>query len=159
IWRWCHRNPVVATLAGSVVLLFFSGFALVAWKWREAEHQKSLLGEAQADVIRERNDAKSSAAMAEAINRFLVHEILEAAAPERTGGRPVPIQEVLHMAAEKVGPSFSREPKVEASVRRMIGEVYFKLAQYPEARPHLTRAHELYDRLLGPRHRDTLDTL
>jgi eukaryotic-like serine/threonine-protein kinase len=158
-WRWCRRNPAVASLAATVALLFFGGFSLVAWKWLEAESQKRLLGRAQVDVIRERNEAKGSAATAEAINNFLVHEVLEAAAPERTGGRPVPIQEVLRMAAEKVGPSFAKEPKVEASVRRTIGDVYFKLAQYQEARPHLTKAHELFNRLLGPRHRDTLDRL
>jgi serine/threonine protein kinase len=158
-WRWCRRNPAVASLAATVALLFFGGFSLVSWKWLEAESQKALLRRAQLDVIRERNEAKDSAATAEAINHFLVDEILKAAAPERTGGRPVTIQEVLLLAAEKVGPSFSREPMVEASVRLMIGEIYFQSARYPEARPHLTRAHELYDRLLGPGHPDTLKTL
>src|SRR5262249_328533 len=35
-WRWCKRNPVVAALAGLLVLVGTAGFGLVTWKWLEA---------------------------------------------------------------------------------------------------------------------------
>jgi serine/threonine protein kinase len=46
LWRWCRRNPVVAGLAASLVLVFLSGFAGVAWKWQEVEWVKLIAREA-----------------------------------------------------------------------------------------------------------------
>ena len=40
--RWCRRNPGVASLAAALVLAFLTGFAGIAWKWREAERQTGL---------------------------------------------------------------------------------------------------------------------
>jgi WD40 repeat protein/tRNA A-37 threonylcarbamoyl transferase component Bud32 len=36
-WRWCRRNPVVASLTAAVLLLFAVGFAGVAWNYWRAE--------------------------------------------------------------------------------------------------------------------------
>jgi tRNA A-37 threonylcarbamoyl transferase component Bud32 len=37
IWRWCRRNPVVASLTAAVLLLFVAGVAGVGWNYRQAE--------------------------------------------------------------------------------------------------------------------------
>jgi eukaryotic-like serine/threonine-protein kinase len=36
LWRWCRRNPVVATLAAAAVLIFLLGFAGVTWEGQRA---------------------------------------------------------------------------------------------------------------------------
>jgi serine/threonine protein kinase/WD40 repeat protein/Tfp pilus assembly protein PilF len=36
-WRWCKRNPAVATLLVMLLFAFLGGFAGVAWQWRRAE--------------------------------------------------------------------------------------------------------------------------
>ena len=36
-WRWCRRNPAVASLAAALVVAVVTGLALVVWKWQEAE--------------------------------------------------------------------------------------------------------------------------
>jgi eukaryotic-like serine/threonine-protein kinase len=36
VWRWCRRNPVVATLAAAAVFLFLLGFAGVTWQGQRA---------------------------------------------------------------------------------------------------------------------------
>jgi WD40 repeat protein/serine/threonine protein kinase len=36
-WRWCRRNPVVASLLAAVLLLFLAGFAGVTWNYWQAE--------------------------------------------------------------------------------------------------------------------------
>jgi WD40 repeat protein/serine/threonine protein kinase len=42
LWRWCRRNPLVASLMAALVLVFLLGYAGVTWKWREAERQKEI---------------------------------------------------------------------------------------------------------------------
>jgi WD40 repeat protein/predicted Ser/Thr protein kinase len=38
LWRWCRRNPVVATLAATATLIFVLGFAGVTWQGHRARH-------------------------------------------------------------------------------------------------------------------------
>jgi len=38
LWRWSRRNTKVASLAGSLILVFALGFIGVFWEWRRAEH-------------------------------------------------------------------------------------------------------------------------
>jgi WD40 repeat protein/serine/threonine protein kinase len=65
--KWARRRPAVAGLLALVAVLFFTGFALVAWKWREAEdaRQRALdLADAQekaaAEASRERDAAQEA---------------------------------------------------------------------------------------------------
>jgi serine/threonine protein kinase len=36
IWRWCKRNPNVATLAAALLVIIVTSFAAVTWQWRRA---------------------------------------------------------------------------------------------------------------------------
>jgi WD40 repeat protein len=36
-WRWCRRNPVIASLSAALLLLFGAGFAGVTWNYWEAD--------------------------------------------------------------------------------------------------------------------------
>ncbi len=47
-WRWCWRNPRVAGLTASLVLVFLVGFLGVVWQWRCAE-ANAARAERQAD--------------------------------------------------------------------------------------------------------------
>ena len=40
VWLWCRRQPVRASLAGALVLVFAVGLAGVLWQWRRAERQR-----------------------------------------------------------------------------------------------------------------------
>ncbi len=40
VWRWCRRNPVVATLTAVAVLMFLLGFAGVTWQGRKASEAR-----------------------------------------------------------------------------------------------------------------------
>src|SRR5262249_32301959 len=42
LWRWCRRNPAVASLISALVLVLLAGKAGIAWKWLEAERQKEI---------------------------------------------------------------------------------------------------------------------
>jgi WD40 repeat protein len=41
-WRWCRRNPVVASLSAALGLVTLCALALVTWKWLAADAQKTL---------------------------------------------------------------------------------------------------------------------
>jgi WD40 repeat protein len=40
VWRWCRRNPAIAGMLAAVVLFAATAFAVVTWKWRDAEHAR-----------------------------------------------------------------------------------------------------------------------
>src|SRR5262249_12817054 len=67
VWRWCRRNPVIASMAAALVLVFLAGFAGVAWKWQEAEREKNGAQAAEnreavahAEADRERRQAETN---------------------------------------------------------------------------------------------------
>jgi serine/threonine-protein kinase len=72
--RWCRRHPAVAVLTALLILVFVSGFAGVAWKWREAEQHKqqaqqaeqeaAARAEAEADARRKAEQAQKDTARA-----------------------------------------------------------------------------------------------
>jgi WD40 repeat protein len=41
-WRWCRRNPVIATLAAAAVFIFLLGFAGVTWEGQQARKARDL---------------------------------------------------------------------------------------------------------------------
>ncbi len=55
--RWCRRNPVPAGLLAALFLVFWTGFGLVAWKWRDAVAERE---------AKEEQVVKANAAGAEA---------------------------------------------------------------------------------------------
>jgi serine/threonine protein kinase/WD40 repeat protein len=54
-WRWCRRNPLVASLLAGIVLVFLMGFAGVFWQWRGAEtaRQEEKFQRRRADALRQ----------------------------------------------------------------------------------------------------------
>ncbi|HEX4132870.1 MAG TPA: tetratricopeptide repeat protein [Pirellulales bacterium] len=164
--RWYRHNPVVARLTAALILVFLAGFAGVTWKWREAERQKLEIAAARNDAVAQREqameakeDAKRQATIAETINNFLVDDMLAAAAPELARGHQVTVEEVLRQVGPKIEKALGDEPEVEASVRNTIGTTMYRLGLYDDAEPHLRRALELRETVLGPDAPDTLAAL
>ena len=54
VWRWCRRNPVVATLATTAVFVFLLGFAGVTWQGQRASKARDLAqGRLYESLVRE----------------------------------------------------------------------------------------------------------
>jgi serine/threonine protein kinase len=150
VWLWAKRKPLLAGLTTAAALLLLTLIASLTTGM-------ILLERKNRDVVQERNAAKKEAAKAVAINRFLTHDLLAAAAPERNPrDRKVTVEEALRRAAEKVGGAFADQPEVEASVRLTIGSTYHSLGLLTDALPHVRRAVALYDELLPADHEETL---
>ncbi len=57
LWRWCRRNPSLATLACLFVVSLVFGLAGIAWKWQEAESERQNVVIAEKRTALERDDA------------------------------------------------------------------------------------------------------
>jgi non-specific serine/threonine protein kinase/serine/threonine-protein kinase len=115
--------------------------------------------------IRQSIRANREAAVAQAVNDFLQHDLLaQASAATQSGpsAKPDPHLEVrtaLDRAAARITGKFDRQPEVEAAIRDTIGQAYVDLGLYPEARKQFERALELYRRVLGAENPETLKTM
>jgi tetratricopeptide (TPR) repeat protein/predicted Ser/Thr protein kinase len=127
---------------------------------------------AEATAVQERNRAVTEkqraddeSATAKAINDFLQNDLLAQAGARAQAGRgtkPDPdlkVRTALDRAAADIAQKFDKQPLVEASIRQTIGNAYFELGIYPEARKQTERAFELRRRLLGEDHPDTLSVM
>jgi WD40 repeat protein/predicted Ser/Thr protein kinase len=56
-WRWCRRNPRLATAVGAALLSLLIGLAGVSWQWRHAESQRQ---RAEANELMARQNAYAS---------------------------------------------------------------------------------------------------
>lgn len=64
-WRWCRRNPMVASLATGFVLALFSGLIGVTSQWRRAESNAHDAMQAAIEAVRAADSEKRSRAQAE----------------------------------------------------------------------------------------------
>ena len=143
-WRWCRRKPLLAGMAASLLLAVASGLAGIALSWREAVRQRALL------LVAEK-EARSQAAISEAINRFLIDRVLGQASPENNpDANRITLLEVLDRAAKDVGTSFEGQSEVEASIRIAIGRAYHGLGENARSEVHFRAAFALLRRGSGP---------
>jgi hypothetical protein len=135
--KWARRQPLVAALLLLLALVISgSGVGLTALLLRAERHLA---------------DAQAAEADTQAMNDFLVNDLLAAARPEEQG-REVTIRQALDAAVPKLEAAFAGRPGVEASVRDAIGYTYFQLGLHALAEPQLRRSRDLLGDLLGPEH-------
>ena len=148
--KFARRNRalvggLVGTLAALVLgLVGTSWFALVATRER--------------DIAKDaRDEARRSYAQAEAINQFLIEDMIGSATQEREGYK-VTIAEALEYARGRVAERFENQPELEAAVRHAIGDVYLSLGILDVATTELQKALTIRQRRLGPNAEETLQT-
>jgi tetratricopeptide (TPR) repeat protein len=143
-----HRAFFVAGAAAFVALLL--GVIVSTVLYVRAESARTLAAE-------ERDRAREAEARAEAINDFLVHDLLYAATPEVAQGRKLTVEEVLAEAARRVDTAFPEEPELAASLRSTLGDVFWRLGLYPLAMAQLDSARSLFTALRGESDAKTLE--
>jgi serine/threonine protein kinase/tetratricopeptide (TPR) repeat protein len=150
--KFVRRNRHAVLAATFVLMALMSGVAVSTWQWRQAVKASGL-------AETRRAEAEQAASTVRAINDFLVKGMLAAGTPDIAQGRKVTAEEVLDQAARKIDGAFPEQPEVEAAVRMAIGSAYTSLGLHAKALPHLERALEIRQELLGEEHADTLETL
>jgi tetratricopeptide (TPR) repeat protein len=142
-WRWCRREPGLATASG------FAAAALVA-----ATAVSLLFAFHKAKRAEEARSA----------TKFLIG-LLEASEPVGIGnfpfgntvgkGRHLGLREFLDGDAyQRVTDSLKDQPDVQAMLMDTIGNLYRSLARYPEAKRMLQSSREIRQKTLGDKHPD-----
>jgi eukaryotic-like serine/threonine-protein kinase len=90
--------------------------------------------QALAGTERAREDARTEADKAKAVNDFLTKDLLTQAEPANNAAEDhVTLLEVLDRAADKVSQRFGPQPEVEEALRRTIANTYQGLASWEKA--------------------------
>jgi eukaryotic-like serine/threonine-protein kinase len=93
--------------------------------------------------------ARAAQMRAERVNGFL-RTLLSSVRPT-TGGRDVPVSDVLDSAGRRADIELAAQPDVHAVLETVIGQSYLSLGRYADAEQHLRAALELHRRVSGPR--------
>ena len=72
MWRWSRRNPAIASLAATLLLVVFSSLVVISWKWGEAERGKQE-AQKQSELAR----TQSSLAQKESQNAQIKSELAQ----------------------------------------------------------------------------------
>jgi tetratricopeptide (TPR) repeat protein len=176
-WRWCRRNPAVATLSALALALLvaIAVISSVAAVRLKGERDQVAQQREQAEIAREAEAAEKSHALqaekdavaerdtATAIRLFL-EDILDQTQPaNQVGFGQVPdlnlkLRTVLDRASSKIDDKFQDQPFVKASLHRTIGDAYYSIGEAALARRHLEQALVLARQQFGELHSHTLDT-
>ena len=145
-------------MASAFALLLLSVAGLAAGTLLIArERDRAVAAERLAETAAEQ--ARSEAAIAQAVSNFLQQDLLAQADPINEPDRDLKLRTVLDRASRSIGGRFDRQPLIEAAIRRTIATTYQSLFLPQEAQPHLERALELLRRVRGEEHPETMDAL
>ncbi len=137
--------------------------ALTAEQAAKAAEARALDERNRAVAEKQRADTESATAVA--VNDFLRNDLLAQAGATAQAGlgskpdRNLTVRTALDRAAKQIEGKFRSTPLVEASLRETIGATYLDLGLSTEAQRELERAVDVRRRLLGERHKDTLESL
>jgi serine/threonine protein kinase len=129
-WRWCRRNPIIASLAAAVLALMAMAV--------------TILGVSNIHVRRE-------AANATAISKLLQHA-LESANPDSAKGADYTVRQLLDDISTDLSDRLRDQPEAEAAIRATIGKAYLGSQSRHKAESHLRAALEIRERIFGPKH-------
>lgn len=105
---------------------------------------------ARVDAIASAAMAQNEAARANAVAAFLTDDLLSAGNPEIAGRRDVSVREVLDRAQSRLEGRFRDQPRVEATLTRILGTAYAGLNEREPAERLLLSAEQLLSERLGP---------
>lgn len=145
LWRWCRREPALASALALTFLLLLTvaiGSSLAA-----------------ARIARERERAEAQARKSQRVSQFLT-DMIRGIQPERALGRDVSVmREILDQAEKRFDSELKGLPEVEAELRDTIGSTYHQLLDFPKAEAMHREALRLRLASLGETHPDTLETM
>jgi len=147
--RWGKRNRKVVNAGGLFLVVSVIGLSIGA----------VLLQRAGAETEHQRQAAVSAQRKAEAINRFLVDDLLKQADPVNNPvGEQLTVRQLLDKASDRLDAQtgLDDQPEVEAELRTVIGHAFEYLSVFDKAEQHYRRGSDLILQLHGPNDLKTL---
>jgi tetratricopeptide (TPR) repeat protein len=147
--RWAKRHRTLVSAAAVLLVAAVVGLSVGA----------VLLRRAGVETEKQRQGAVTARQRAEAINRFLVDDLLKQADPvNNTVGDKLTVRQLLDKAADRLDArsGLADQPEVEAEVQSVIGHAYEYLSVFDKAERHYHRAWDLRAGLRGPADPGTL---
>jgi serine/threonine protein kinase/Tfp pilus assembly protein PilF len=147
--RWGRRHRTFVSAAAVLMFAAVVGLSVGA----------ALLQRARVETENQRRAAVTARQRAEAINRFLVDDLLKQTDPMHNPvGNQLTVRQLLDLAGARLNAGAGRGlgPEVEAEVRSVIGHAYEYLGDSSQAESHYSRAVELRSRLRGADDPETL---
>ncbi len=123
----------------------------------EATKSRDEATKARDEAAEARKRADAAAAEAEAINEFLVKDLLTASDPMKAKGRTITLEEVLENARAHADEVFQDQPLLSARLHATLGEIEYRLGRFLEAERHFRRAWDVRREQLGAAAQATLD--
>lgn len=99
--------------------------------------------------------ANRSRAEAQAIADFLQNDVFGSVSYEKA--KDSDFAYVLDVASERLDEGNFKNPLLEASIRRTLGQAYNAILKPDQGIKHMERAHRVYVERLGPEHEVTID--
>jgi serine/threonine-protein kinase len=142
--KFVRRNRVPVALAALMLISLVAGIIGTSLQTIRA-------AEAERTARREAETAKD-------VLTFFVLDMIGAADPS-VDGHDVTVVELLQKAEARIADRFAERPEIRATLRHVLGQTYGSLGLTREALEQSRRAYALRSELLGPDHRDTLDSM
>ena len=156
--RWSRRHRTAVTIGAGLLQTTVVVLAVSTWLLSQSrtriDRERIAAVEAQLTAEHERQNASEALKRAEAVNSFLVKDLLEQANPELGGGGgTMPLGEAVKRAVvaldAKAG-SF-QQPDIEAAIRGTIGDAYTVIGDPKVAADQLRKARALLARIAPSR--------
>lgn len=150
--KFARRHKALVGAAAAIVVVLLAGVIVSTAALVQARQARKI-------ALQQKADADQARRIAESVNAFLLHDILESIDPQLAQGREITVRQVLERAAAELSTQFASEPVVEAALRNTIGRTYLSLGSFEPAKQQLERAAALRRDSLGEDHPDTLIAL
>ncbi|MFO0811354.1 MAG: serine/threonine-protein kinase [Gemmataceae bacterium] len=144
--KFVRRNQGRVIAAALVLLALVGGIVGTSLGLIEARRQRDLVLEAGMVAKANFDHATRNHAAGLAVLGFFQDQILDVARPkDRPGGlgTDVTVRAAVDAAEPTVGPTFQDRPRVEASIRAVLGQTYANLGEWERAVHQYARAIEL----------------
>jgi tetratricopeptide (TPR) repeat protein len=163
--KFTRRNRRGMMTVGLIALALVAAAAVSTWQAIDANAARKLADERLHSEKRARTEAATKSAIANAVNSFLLDDLLRQAhrGPQEDsgfgGGQYLTVKEALDRAAATIGQRFGDQPLTEAAIRLAICDAYASLRWDQLAVPHVEKVVALRRATLGIDHPETLGSM